>query len=135
MRLVIDTNIFISAALKDKSFPAVTLHLSKQHGILLKSDATERQLFDVLARPHFRRLVSPATLEWFRALMNAAELVTITERIVACRDPTDDKFLELAVNGGADRLVSGDVDLLVLNPFRGIPIVFAAAFVKGFAAT
>jgi predicted nucleic acid-binding protein len=67
MRLVIDTNIFISAALKDKSFPAVTLHLSKQHGILLKSDATERQLFDVLARPHFRRLVSPATLEWFRA--------------------------------------------------------------------
>jgi len=56
-------------------------------------------------------------------LLAAAELVTITERIVACRDPTDDRFLELAVNGHADFIVSGDADLPVLNPFRGIPIV------------
>jgi predicted nucleic acid-binding protein len=47
----------------------------------------------------------------------------ITERIVACRNPTDDKFLELAV--------SGDKDLLTLHPFRGIPIVTPAAFVLG----
>ncbi len=65
--------------------------------------------------------------------MNAAELVTITQSVAACRDPTDDKFLELAVSGKADMLVSGDADLLVLNPFHGIPIVSAAAFAKGFA--
>jgi predicted nucleic acid-binding protein len=52
MRLVVDTNIFISAALKDKSLPALTLRLATQHGILLKSHATEQQLFDVLARPY-----------------------------------------------------------------------------------
>src|ERR1700730_5304035 len=63
--------------------------------------------------------------------MAAAELVTITERIAACRDPTDDKFLELAVNGHADLIVSGDGDLLALNPFRQIPIVTPAAFVQG----
>jgi len=62
-------------------------------------------------------------------LLAAAELVPITERIAACRDPTDDKFLELAVNGHADLIVSGDSDLLVLNPFRDIPIVTPAAFV------
>jgi predicted nucleic acid-binding protein len=54
-------------------------------------------------------------------MLAAAELVAITEHIAACRDPTDDKFLELAVNGRADLIVSGDRDLLALNPFRDIP--------------
>lgn len=62
--------------------------------------------------------------------MASAELVAIAEPVVACRDPTDDKFLELAVNGHADLIVSGDADLLVLNPFRGIPILSAAAFLQ-----
>ena len=65
--------------------------------------------------------------------MADAELVTITERIAACRDPTDDKFLELAVGGNADSIVSDDADLLALNPFRGIPIVTPAPFVQGVA--
>ena len=55
--------------------------------------------------------------------MAIAELVPITERIAACRDPTDDKFLELAVSGRADLIVTGDADLLTLNPFRSIPII------------
>ena len=63
--------------------------------------------------------------------MGAAELVAITERIAACRDPTDDKFLELAINGRADLIVSGDGDLLALNPFHDIPIVTPAVFVQG----
>jgi predicted nucleic acid-binding protein len=57
--------------------------------------------------------------------------VAIAERIAACRDPTDDKFLELAMNGHADLIVSGDADLLVLNPFQGIPIVPPATLVQG----
>ena len=59
------------------------------------------------------------------------KLIAIEERIAACRDPTDDKFLELAVNGKADLIVTGDADLLVLNPFRDIPIVAPATFVAG----
>jgi uncharacterized protein len=54
----------------------------------------------------------------------------LPERIAACRDATDDKFLELAVSGVADLILSGDGDLLVLNPFRGIPIVTPATFVQ-----
>jgi uncharacterized protein len=131
MRVVVDTNVFVSAALKDKSLPSLAVNLVSQHSVLLKSPATELQLFEVLTRPYFLPLVAPATHAWLRALMAAAELVAISERIAACRDPTDDKFLELAVNGHADLIITGDPDLLVLNPFRGIPIVPPAAFVQG----
>ena len=57
----------------------------------------------------------------------------IRDRVVECRDPTDDKFLDLAVNGRADLILTGDKDLLVLNPFRGIPIVAPSTFVQGSA--
>jgi uncharacterized protein len=133
MRVVVDTNVFVSAALKDKSLPAMAVHIIEQRGILLKSIATERQLFEVVARPYLASLIAPVTHDWLKKLLTAAETVTLTERIVACRDPTDDKFLELAVNGQADLIVSGDADLLVLNPFRGIPIVAPATFVQGAA--
>jgi putative PIN family toxin of toxin-antitoxin system len=84
-----------------------------------------------VARPYFASLIDPDTQAWLKKLMAAAELVTITERIVACRDPTDDNFLELAVNGHADPIVSGDGDLLALNAFRQIPIVTPATFAQG----
>jgi hypothetical protein len=57
----------------------------------LKSAVTERQLLEVLARPHIAALIDPAAAEWMRQLMAAAEAVTITQRIAACRDATDDK--------------------------------------------
>ncbi len=131
MRVVVDTNVFVSAALKDKSLPALAVHLVEQRGTLLKSVATERQLFEVLSRPYLAPLIAPITRDWLARLMAAAEAITIAERITACRDPTDDKFLELAINGHADFLVSGDADLLALNPFRGIPVVQPASFVQG----
>jgi len=131
MRVVVDTNVFVSAALKDKSLPALSVRIVEQRGILLKSEATERQLFDVLARPYLAPLVVPSTLDWLRKLLARAESVSIAETIKACRDATDDKFLELAVNGKADFIVTGDADLLVLNPFRGIPIIQPVTFVAG----
>jgi|SRR5271166_1264093 len=133
MRIVVDTNVFVSAALKDKSLPSIAVHLVAQRGGLLKSAATEAQLFEVIARPYLAPLIAPATHDWLKKLLTAAELVTITERIAVCRDPTDDKFLELAVNGHADLILTGDADLIVLNPFRGIPIVAPVTFVQGAA--
>jgi putative PIN family toxin of toxin-antitoxin system len=133
MRAVVDTNVLVSAILKDQSLPALAVHVIEQRGVLLKSTATERQLFEVLERPYFVSLVAPAALAWLKRLLAAAEAVTIAERIVACRDPTDDKFLEVAVNGHADLIVSGDADLLALNPFRDIPIVPPAVFVQSVA--
>ena len=131
MRVVVDTNVLVSAALKQQSMPEMAALLVERRGGLLKSLATEQQLFEVVARPRLASLIDPETQAWLKKLMAAAELVTITDRIAACRDPTDGKFLELAVNGHADLIVSGDGDLLALNPFREIPIVTPAAFMQG----
>lgn len=58
------------------------------------------------------------------------EFVEITEQINECRDVKDDKYLELAVNGEADLILTGDDDLLVLHPFRQIPIVRVQTFLE-----
>jgi predicted nucleic acid-binding protein len=51
-------------------------------------------------------------------------------RIQVCRDPRDDMVLEVAVDGRADYVVTGDQDLLVLHPFEEIPIVKPATFLE-----
>ena len=61
-------------------------------------------------------------------LARVVELVAITQRITLCRDPRDDKFLELALAGRADFLVTGDVDLLTLDPFHGTAIMDPATY-------
>jgi uncharacterized protein len=130
MRLVVDTNVFVSAALKTNSLPFLIVRWLDRHGGLLKSAATEAEVREVLQRPYIAAMTVPAFREGIARMLGAAELVSITERIAVCRDPKDDKFLELAVNGRADLIVTGDADLLALNPFRGISIGTPAAFVQ-----
>ena len=135
MRIVADTNILVSAALKRQSIPAVALSRAADAGVLLKSVETERQLLGVLARPYLAALIAPEARSWIEQLIALAEPIAIDRRIVACRDPTDDQFLELAVNGRADILMTADKDLLVLHPFRGIPILAPAAFLQWLASS
>ena len=72
----------------------------------------------VLRGPRIGSKIAPFFFDELRRMFAAAELVAITETVAACRDPDDDKFLELAVNGRADVIVSGDADQVVLNTFR-----------------
>lgn len=130
MRLVLDTNVFISAALNETSPPGTAVHLAAESHLLLKSAVTEQELFVTLARPRLPPLIPPRFRDWLTELLATAELVAITERIAVCRDPKHDKFLELALNGRADLIVSGDADLLALDPFREVPIVTPAIFVQ-----
>ncbi|MFY9557484.1 MAG: putative toxin-antitoxin system toxin component, PIN family [Blastocatellia bacterium] len=65
-------------------------------------------------------------------MVKHAEFVEITEEISDCRDKDDNKFLELAVCGNAQCIVSGDGDLLELHPFRGIRILQAQKFLDEF---
>jgi putative PIN family toxin of toxin-antitoxin system len=133
MRIVVDTNVFVSAALKTSSLPSIVVRWVDRHGGLLKSAVTEQEVLLVLQRSHVAAVTPPFFLADLSKMLAAAELVTIIERIAACRDPRDDKFLELAVNGHADLIVSGDRDLLALNPFRGIAIIAPATFVQAIA--
>jgi putative PIN family toxin of toxin-antitoxin system len=56
----------------------------------------------------------------------SAETVPTVHIVRACRDPKDDKFLEVALNGTADAIVTGDADLLEMHPWRGIEVVTPA---------
>jgi putative PIN family toxin of toxin-antitoxin system len=83
-----------------------------------------------MARPRLAPLIPQATLRWILHVLAGAETIAITEQVVACRDHDDDKFLELAVNGRAELIISGDRDLLSMESFRGIPIISPAVFVR-----
>jgi hypothetical protein len=74
-------------------------------------------------RPRLADGIPPLHVVTLRRIFAAAEIVTVTESVVACRDPKDGRFLELAVNGDGDVIVAGDADLLVLNPYRDISIL------------
>ena len=128
MRVVLDTNVLISAALKEKSLPGAVVYLAVNQHQLLASEATKAELVRVMAKPYLARVIAPAFTTWLTQTINAAETVEIKTSITDCRDEDDNKFLELAVNGHADIVVSGDDDLLCLHPFRGIPILTPAAF-------
>lgn len=129
LRIVVDTGVAISAALLPRSVPRQAVDAAVSRGRLLVSEATALELDDVFRRPKFDKYVrQEARLEFLAALVRDAELVEITETIKACRDPKDDKFLELAISGKATHIISGDPDLRTPHPFRGIAIVGPAAF-------
>jgi putative PIN family toxin of toxin-antitoxin system len=128
MRVVIDTNVLISSVLKASSWPGFVVRWIGLRGGLLKSVAVEDDLFQVLRRPRIAKVAALIQITALAELFADAEMVTITETFAICRDPADDKFLELAVNGRAELIVSGDDDLLVLGSVRGIPIMTPARF-------
>ncbi|HVC97602.1 MAG TPA: putative toxin-antitoxin system toxin component, PIN family [Pirellulales bacterium] len=128
-RYVFDTNVTISAALFEQSLPAQALYAALDRGELLVSRATIVELGEVLGRNKFDRYLTHQEREEFLVkLVRQAAVVEITEEVRACRDANDDKFLEVAVCGHASCVVSGDADLLAMNPFRGIPILTPAQF-------
>ena len=129
LRVVFDANVLISALLLPRSLPRQAFDLACQAGKVLISKETVVELHAVLSRPKFGRYISIQQRdEFLTALMRDAELIEISQPIVACRDPKDDMYLELGVNGAATHLVTGDDDLLILHPFRGIAILDAKAF-------
>lgn len=123
-RVVIDTNVLISAALLDDSVPARARNHAIRYGQLIATEQTFAELTGRLLAPRFDRYVSRALRETFlKRLQPIIEIVPVIQVVRACRDPRDDMFLEAAVNGRADVVVTGDKDLLALHPFAGIAIV------------
>jgi putative PIN family toxin of toxin-antitoxin system len=130
-RIVVDTNTLVSRLLLPRSVPTQTVRRAADEGRLLVSEATLGELAEVLARAKFDPYVAlEERREFLRLLGRIAELVPIRHRVRACRDPKDDRFLELAVNGKADLIVSGDRNPLDMGTFQGIPIVTAAAYLR-----
>ncbi len=130
-RCVVDTNVLISAALVKAGKPHQVVNWIVQHGVLLASEATFEEVATRLARPKFRKyLDAEDRADYLNFIHGNSRFIEITSPITECRDPKDDMFLELAVGGQADYIISGDTDLLDMHPFRGLPIVRAADFLE-----
>ena len=130
-RIVIDTNVFVSAVVLPLSVPRQAVERALNDGILLISEATMGELAEVLYRPKFDHYVTTEERTLFlRQLAETAEFIPVIQKVVECRDPRDDKFLEVALNGRADVIITGDADLLALHPWRGIEILGPAEYLK-----
>ena len=123
-RFAFDTNVLVSALLFEQGKPARAFRRARRRGRVVVSVPALEELNEVLQRRRLERyLTGDEREEFLRALIAEAALVEPDLVVDACRDPKDNKFLELAVSGSARYLITGDQDLLVLNPFRDVAIV------------
>jgi uncharacterized protein len=134
LRVVIDTNILVSSVLIKSSVPDVAFKKANNLGIMLFSEATFQELQEILNRSKFDKYISLSIRTQFLAKLKLEfEAVEIVQIIKECRDPKDDKFLEVAINGDATHIITGDKDLLELHPFRGVDILTATQFLEIFS--
>jgi putative PIN family toxin of toxin-antitoxin system len=131
---VFDTSTLVSAALRVESVPHRALKHAVARGEVVVSVATLAELEQVLMRPKFDKYQGFDVRQAFVDLMRTlAVQVTVSASdeanvVPACRDPKDNPFLALVVACSADVLVSSDADLLVLHPWRGVPIITPGAY-------
>ncbi|MGC8785480.1 MAG: putative toxin-antitoxin system toxin component, PIN family [Armatimonadota bacterium] len=134
MRVVLDTNIFVSALLGGR-LGAIVDEWRTGKFTLVVSEPIVREYVAVLQRPKFGIAAEEltATIDY---LFKKAEFVSPTQAIDAVHDdPSDNKFLEAAVEGKADFIVSGDAHLLALGTFRDIAIVSGRDFIDRIGAS
>ena len=128
-RFVVDTNVFVSAIVLPLSVPRKAVDKALDQGVLLFSEATMTELAGVLSREKLDRYITLKDRKQFlRQLARIAEFVPIIQLVRECRDPKDDKFLEVALNGRADLILTGDADLLAMNPWQGVAILSPAVY-------
>lgn len=132
MVIVVDNNVIISAAMFWTSIPALAFRKAmKNEFSIIASQFTLSELFEILLNSKFDKYVTiPKRIEFLKIYKNALQIIPVTESINVCRDPKDNMFLELAVSGNAQMIISGDKDLLELNPFRGIQIISPKEFLE-----
>lgn len=122
-RLVLDTNILISSILAPNSIPAQVLNWGENAGIILYSSDTLNELLSVLSRDKFAKYIEPKEINGLSERIKINwHYISIIQRVNLCRDEKDNKFIDLALNGSASHLITGDNDLLVLNPIQDISI-------------
>ncbi len=135
-RVVADTNVLVSRLILPQSLPAQVLRQVELNSLLLFSESTMYELADVLSRQKFDRYISRDDRRGFlQRLGKISEFIPIVQFVRECRDPKDDKFLEVALNGRADAIISGDADLLAMHPWREIEILSPAKYFKALICT
>ncbi len=126
-RIVIDTNVLISALLNPNGTPRRVVDTVVESCILLESEACLKELETRLAKRKFQKYLSITDRSMFMTfLRNHSQLITVKHRTEICSDSDDNKFLELSVSGQGKYLITGDKDLLIIGEYQGIKILTAS---------
>jgi uncharacterized protein len=127
--IIFDASALVSAALKADSVPERALLRAEEADVFALSGAVDAEIAEVLDRPKFAGAIPLARRRRvLEILRRAAVWFEPAVRVTDCRDPKDDKYLELALAAGAETLISSDDDLLVLDPWRGVRILRPAEY-------
>jgi len=130
IKIIVDTNIWISFLIGHSLDPLVHAIKSK-NVIICFSKGLHDELFTVMTRPKLSSIISEEKIAEIREIVHNYVTMIIPNIVITdCRDPKDNFLLELAVSAEADYIITGDKDLLVLNPYKNINIVSANDFEK-----
>ena len=134
--IVFDASSLVGAAIGPDSVPRRALHKARGQDRFALSKAVHDEIVEVLHRPRLARFIDPVLRDdLLDLLVPGAAWFDPAERVMDCRDPKDNKYLELALAASASAIVSSDTDLLVLNPWRGVRILRPAEYLPGFGVT
>ncbi len=134
MIILIDTNVLISAVIIKESIPDLAVRRALSLNGVIRSNSTTNELDSILRKKKFDRYFKNEYEKdvFINLYINKTQLIEITQKVNICRDPADNMYLELALSGKADCIITGDPDLLVLNPFENIPIITPKEFLGRF---
>ena len=114
--IIIDTNVLLSAALSPDGTAHKALYKAYKHFKIAQSEETYQELKTRIYKPKFNKYISDEEREDFLEVVKKySQFIEIKTQIDICRDPDDNKFLELAKDANAEFLITGDQDLLSLK--------------------
>lgn len=130
MRVVVDTNVLVSAALKDRDPEHLLLHIADHPNIeWIVSDSIIEEYKSVLSRPRFH-LPDTIVQQWLSLIDRLITVIEQPEGISFPRDQKDAKFIECALAAGADYLITGDRDFIEARKMMNTTIVSVATFIR-----
>jgi putative PIN family toxin of toxin-antitoxin system len=134
VRIAVDTNVIIRAALSPESYSYLAFERAMDSHELLVSVETFEELQTTLYRPKFDRYFFPIDTrpDLLKRVLQRASVIIPSIKINICRDAKDNMFLELAVSGQAHCIITNDADLLALHPFEKISIISPKVFLEKF---
>lgn len=131
LRLVLDTNVIVSALLFSESTSRKAVDQALDTSLILISQPIVLELTKVLKRKKLNKyLQEEERIKFLANFLKDTKSVEINQVIDVCRDKKDNKFIELAICGNADYIITGDEDLLILNPYHGISIIRPRQFLE-----
>jgi uncharacterized protein len=131
MKVVIDTNVIVSAVLRDRNPEKAILYVVDRPEIFdwVVSVAILAEYKQVLSRPKFKAIDNVRS-HWLNLIDEAVKIIDVSTSFDFPRDPKDAKFLECAIAANADYLVTGDRDFEEISDFQNTRVVSASSFLE-----